>query len=87
MCRDTNGTVADHIKTFGSGGLCIHENLWALCPTHHLEKGNLGLTTFVNKYKQLEPYLKGKGWEYIEFTDKWVRTMDGELQVQLPQEL
>jgi hypothetical protein len=73
VCGKRYGTVGDHIKTFGSGGECCHENLWSLCPFHHLEKGNIGTQSFIGKYPQLIPHLKSKGWEKDEFTGKWIR--------------
>ena len=78
VCSDTYGTCGDHIKTFGSGGECVHENMWALCPTHHLEKGTIGLTSFVIKHPQLIAHLNGKGWEFDHFSKKWIRNINGE---------
>ena len=51
----------------------MHENLWSLCVQHHLEKHNMGLTSFVSKYPQVEPILKGKGWKLEEFMNRWMR--------------
>lgn len=76
VCGARQNTCGDHIKTFGSGGECVHENMWALCPRHHLEKGNMGLQTFVRSYPQLEAHLRSKGWEYDGFTEKWIRITD-----------
>lgn len=78
VCNDTWGTSGDHIKTFGSGGKCEDENLWALCTKHHLEKGNLGLASFVEKYSQLIDQLHNRGWELDGFFNKWMRRVDDE---------
>jgi len=71
-CKDTFQTVGDHIKSFGSGGECVHENMWSLCFEHHREKTDKGLTFFVEKYK-LDKILIAKGWQFDEFTQKWMR--------------
>lgn len=76
VCGSKANTCGDHIKSFGSGGECSFENMWALCPEHHLEKHNSGLLTFVNKYPQLEGRLKLKGWKFEEFAQKWIRLTD-----------
>lgn len=76
VCGKKYGTTGDHIKTFGSGGECVHENMWPLCHLHHIEKGTKGLMTFVRTYPQLEVHLKSKGWIYDEFTEKWIRVTD-----------
>lgn len=73
VCGSTVGSAGDHIKTFGSGGECAYYNMWALCQKHHVEKGQTGLTTFVNKYPKLKDLLIIKGWEYDEFLNKWIR--------------
>ena len=72
VCKDTYQTVGDHIKTFGSGGECIHENMWSLCFDHHREKEDNGLRPFVEKYK-LEGIMASKGWSLDEFSNKWMR--------------
>ena len=78
VCGDESTVAGDHIKTFGSGGECCHENMWSLCFRHHREKEDNGLTTFVNNYPKLKVILKSKGWEFEEFTGKWIRlTVDG----------
>ena len=78
VCDTRTNTVGDHIKTFGSGGECVDDNMWSLCVRHHSLKGDQGLTTFVRKYPHLKKILKEKGWEFEEFTQKWIRlTPDG----------
>jgi 5-methylcytosine-specific restriction endonuclease McrA len=73
VCGTTQSTCADHIKTFGSGGECSHENLWPLCHTHHVDKGNMGLQNFVKKYPIAADHLLCRGWETCTFTGKWMR--------------
>ncbi len=74
VCGIEDNTISgDHIKTFGSGGECCHENMWSLCFKHHREKEDNGLTVFTNKYPHLELILKQKGWEFDEFSGKWIR--------------
>jgi len=74
VCGSTDDSVAgDHIKSFGSGGECCHENMWAMCFDHHREKHDIGLTLFVERYPDLKGHLKSKGWDYDEFSGKWIR--------------
>ena len=42
----------DHIKHRGSGGEDTPINLWPLCRSHHIERHQIGLTRFTQKYPQ-----------------------------------
>ena len=50
ICFNSYGTVAHHIKSKGSGGDDIRENLICLCMKHHSEIHQIGMKTFFNKY-------------------------------------
>lgn len=49
----------DHIRTRGSGGGDNLSNLWALCRHHHIEKGQIGIKSFVEKYRLPVSFEKG----------------------------
>ena len=50
VCFKTQGVVGHHIKTRGSGGGDVIENLIGLCPVHHQEIRAIGHDTFCEKY-------------------------------------
>lgn len=50
ICGKTEGTVAHHVKTRGSAGNDVRDNLRALCVTHHQEVHSQGTLTFAKKY-------------------------------------
>jgi len=53
----------DHVKTKGSGGDDVPENLMPLCRFHHVEKGTIGVKTFIKKY----------GLEFSTELQRWIR--------------
>jgi len=65
-----------HIKTKGSGGLDIDQNLIALCFNHHTEIHGSGLNRFIEKYPQISVILKKKGWKIDEGSNKWFLNME-----------
>ena len=73
VCQTNMHVSGDHIKSFASGGECCHENMWALCHHHHIEKHTLPLSEFVERYPQVRKHLENKGWEICDFTRKWIR--------------
>lgn len=62
----------DHFKTLGSGGSDCAKNILTLCRKHHVEKGQLGATTFAEKYVNVKIWLTENGWEFDEFRGKWI---------------
>ncbi len=52
ICGSTETTVGHHIKTVGSGGDDIKENIVALCFIHHREIHDTGVDTFNRKYSR-----------------------------------
>lgn len=61
-----------HIKTIGSGGEDVPDNLMVLCMIHHREIHDHGLNEFVKKY-QLHSLMKSKNWAYDGHFGKWLR--------------
>jgi hypothetical protein len=51
VCQSTEGTVAHHLKTKGSGGDDEESNLIALCQYHHRQIHDIGSQRFRLKYK------------------------------------
>lgn len=54
--------VGHHIKTRGSGGDDVVNNLVTLCQYHHREIHDLGTFTFSQKYSDFSKILSDKGW-------------------------
>lgn len=57
----------DHIKNYaGNPDRDVEFNIWTLCRGHHIEKGSMGLTRFVEKYR-LWDALEERGfyWDVI----------------------
>jgi len=56
---------ACHVKTKGSGGDDVLDNLIQFCRLHHVEHGQIGWVRFCEKYPNVELELNTKGW-FIE---------------------
>lgn len=59
-------SCAAHIKSKGSGGHDIPENLLVLCKLCHTEQHTLGIITFAEKYKSVMIFYINNGFEIIE---------------------
>lgn len=55
-----------HIKSKGSGGDDVPENLLTLCKWHHSEQHNIGIISFAKKYKLVMNFYLAHGWEIIK---------------------
>jgi hypothetical protein len=55
-----------HIQSRGAGGDDTDQNVMPLCRRHHTEQGQIGITTFANKYLSVKLYLESKGWYWDE---------------------
>jgi hypothetical protein len=53
---------ACHIKTRGSGGHDVPDNLMSLCRRHHIEQGRWGFIKFIDRYPIVGVVLADKGW-------------------------
>ena len=53
-----------HIKSVGSGGDDVEDNLLALCRRHHTESHMLGWHHFTEKYPNVRLALGAKGWDF-----------------------
>lgn len=63
ICGDKN-VDASHIKTRGSGGDDILQNVVAKCRRHHVEWGQIGWSKFFEKYPHFAFKLKQMGWDW-----------------------
>lgn len=54
-----------HVKSRGSGGDDVPENVLNLCRIHHSEQ-SIGIVTFVEKYPVVKAELDRLGWEIID---------------------
>ena len=52
------GCDPDHIKTVGAGGDDVENNVWPLCRTHHVERHQLGVLTFIRKHPGAQAWLR-----------------------------
>lgn len=57
-CNSSYGVSAHHLKTKGSGGNDVVDNLVPLCGVHHTEIHKLGEYTMKIKYPGLERFLR-----------------------------
>lgn len=72
LCNSHNNVAGYHIKTKGSGGHDIEENLISLCFHCHITKlHQWGLNRFCEVYPKMVEILKNKGWYYCEVLKKW----------------
>lgn len=51
----------DHITTVGAGGKDLPNNLWPLCRSHHIERGNRGLVYMADTYPGCSEWLEDNG--------------------------
>lgn len=68
-CGDTTGTVGHHIKSKGSGGDDVKENLMPLCVEHHHKIHTYGLTRMCKEFAAVKWFVLDNGYEY-DFTFK-----------------
>jgi len=61
-----------HIKSKGSGGHDLDDNLLPLCRVHHAQCHAIGLNRFAMKYIQIADTLLAKGWQFDDYNAKWI---------------
>lgn len=47
---DTRPVDPDHVRTRGAVGEVDENNVWPLCRAHHMERGQMGVTSFMANY-------------------------------------
>lgn len=71
VCGNPNEVCGHHIKSKGSGGDDIDENLMPLCFNHHTEIHQIGLNKFIKKYGNVKWYLLERGWYYCHLRERF----------------
>ncbi|MFI5342858.1 MAG: putative HNHc nuclease [Chlamydiales bacterium] len=66
------GSDACHIKSKGSGGDDVWNNVIPLCRKHHCEQHSIGWRKFCSKYPSVELYLNSIGW-YFDRRDRLLK--------------
>lgn len=69
---NTRGSDPAHIKSVGSGGDDVEENVVPLCRACHQEQGKIGIVSFALKYPAFLMAIESKGWAINQF-NKLVR--------------
>lgn len=64
--------VYHHVKSFGSGGKTVTNNLLPLCVEHHHQIHYYGLGFFASGYQSVFNWLMTHGWEFDKTRLKWV---------------
>lgn len=71
VCGSYNLVSGHHLRTRGSGGLDIKENLIPLCLNHHTEVHQISLTRFCQKYSAVKWYIVSNGWYYCTYRERY----------------
>jgi len=71
VCGTQNEVCGHHIRTKGSGGDDIEENLIPLCFQHHTEIHQIGLTRFCKKYSNAKWFILGMKWFYCDLRKRY----------------
>jgi hypothetical protein len=64
--------VYHHLKSFGSGGRSVPDNLLPVCTQHHNMIHSMGLSYAANKFPRIKKWLEAHGWYKDKFLMKWV---------------
>lgn len=63
-----------HVKSFGSGGPCLPENMAPVCRVHHGRWHNKGSVWMADTWPRVRKWLISNGWEIVTYGDgtkKW----------------
>ena len=63
ICETDIGTHGSHVKSKGSMGACIPENVYCSCYIHHREFEFLGINGMAKKYKVFNAWLEFNKWQ------------------------
>lgn len=73
ICCETqsNDVCAHHVRTVGSGGHDIAENLMPLCQSCHVKIHAIGTSAMARQHPNVKKWLTLANWEYDLKRDKW----------------
>lgn len=71
ICKKIGSCDPHHIKSVGSGGSDVEDNLIPLCREHHTDIHKLGLNRMAAKFSSLSIWLSKNGWEFNPTINKW----------------
>ena len=66
-CGNKMGVVGHHIRSVGSGGGDVKENLIPLCCVHHIEIHKKGLNYMCEKNTMTKYFILELGWYWDDF--------------------
>lgn len=72
LCNSHNNVAGHHIKTKGSGGNDVEENLISLCFHCHEKIHRYTQKNFIEQFPKYKTILESKGWTYCEIKKKYV---------------
>ena len=72
VCGQKNKVAGHHLKSVGSGGDDIEENLIPLCFVHHAEVHQIALIKFCQKYTAVKYYILERNWYYDDNRQKYL---------------
>lgn len=67
LACNRRGCDPAHIKSRGSGGDDVYENVMPLCRIHHTEQGAIGWFRMADKHFKVALDLQAKGWTFNAF--------------------
>ena len=79
VCGSNNGVSGHHLKSRGSWGPDVPENLIPLCFNHHVEVHKIGLLSFSSRYFVVENFLTLNRWTLCPIRGKWTNSTLGEI--------
>ncbi len=71
VCGSYNSVSGHHIRSKGSGGPDIKENLIPLCLNHHTEVHQIAMVAFCQKYSAVKWYILSNGWFYCSYRERF----------------
>jgi hypothetical protein len=68
---DETDICAHHVRTRGSGGHDIPENLMPLCKSCHVKIHAIGTNAMAKQHESVKKWLILANWEWDKYTNKW----------------
>jgi predicted restriction endonuclease len=74
VCGSTNSVSGHHLKSRGSWGPDVPQNLVPLCFKHHTEVHKSGLVSFAEKFAVIKLFLQTNNWTMCPLRQRWVNS-------------